>query len=71
MTLNLINAKKSLGIKFGGQQVMSEVLYLGNSRIEWVSSVKHLGNYKGVFKGGFRGFKPPPPPKFSDFFFEK
>ena len=23
--------------------------------------------YKGVFKGGFRGFKPPPP-KFSDFF---
>ena len=28
------NAKKSLGIKFGGQQVMSEVLYLGNSRIE-------------------------------------
>ena len=24
---------------------MSEVLYLGNSRIEWVSSVKHLGNY--------------------------
>ena len=39
------NAKKSLGIKFGGQQVMSEVLYLGNSRIEWVSSVKHLGNY--------------------------
>ena len=22
--------------------------------------------YKGVFKGGFRGFKPPP--KFSDFF---
>ena len=23
---------------------------------------------KGVFKGGFRGFKPPPPPKFSDFF---
>ena len=39
------NAKKSLGIKFGGQQVMSEVLYLGNSRIEWVSSVKHLSNY--------------------------
>ena len=26
------NAKKSLGIKFGGQQVMSEVLYLGNRR---------------------------------------
>ena len=24
---------------------MSEVLYLGKSRIEWVSSVKHLGNY--------------------------
>ena len=24
---------------------MSEVLYLDNSRIEWVSSVKHLGNY--------------------------
>ena len=39
------NAKKSLGIKFGSQQVMSEVLYLDNSRIEWVSSVKHLGNY--------------------------
>ena len=39
------NAKKSLGIIFGGQQVMSEVLYLGNSGIEWVSSVKHLGNY--------------------------
>ena len=38
------NAKKSLGTKFGGQQVMSEVLYLGNSRIEWVSSVKQLGN---------------------------
>ena len=39
------NAKKSLGIKFGSHQVMSEVLYLGNSRIEWVSSVKHLGNH--------------------------
>ena len=39
------NAKKSLGIKFGGQPVMSEVLYLGKSRSEWVSSVKHLGNY--------------------------
>ena len=24
---------------------MSEVLYLGNSRIECVSNVKHLGNY--------------------------
>ena len=31
------NAKKSLGIKFGGQPVMSENLYLGKSRIdEWV-----------------------------------
>ena len=39
------NAMKSLGIKFGGQPIMSEVLYLGKSRIEWVSSVKHLGNY--------------------------
>ena len=39
------NAKKSLGIKFGCEPVMSEILYLGNSRIEWVSSVKHLGNY--------------------------
>ena len=39
------NTKKSLGIKFGGQPVMSEVLNLGKSRIEWVSSVKHLGNY--------------------------
>ena len=39
------NAKKSLGIKFGGQPVMPEILYLGKSRIEWVSSVKHLGNY--------------------------
>ena len=34
-----------LGIKFGGQPVMSENLYLGKIRIEWVSSVKHLGNY--------------------------
>ena len=32
--------KKSLGIKFDGQQVISEVLYLDKSRIEWVSSVK-------------------------------
>ena len=24
--------------------------------------------HKGVLKGGFRGFKPPSPPKFSDFF---
>ena len=39
------NAKKSLGIKFGGQPVMSEIVYLGKSRIEWVSSVRHLGNY--------------------------
>ena len=42
------NAKKSLGIKFGGQPrqpVMFEVLYLGKSKIEWVSSVKHLSNY--------------------------
>ena len=38
------NAKKSLGITFGGQPVMSEVLYRGNSRIEWGSSVRHLGN---------------------------
>ena len=27
------NAKKSLGIKFGGQPIMSEILYLGKSRI--------------------------------------
>ena len=39
------NAEKSLGIKFGGQPVTSEVLYLGKSIIEWVSSVKHLCNY--------------------------
>ena len=26
---------------------------------------------KGVFKGGFRGFKPPPPPEIFRFFFEK
>ena len=39
------NAKKSLGIKFGGQPVMSEMFCLGKSRIKWVSSVKHLGNY--------------------------
>ena len=40
------NAKKSLGIKFCGQPIVSENLYLGKSRIdEWVSSVKHLGNY--------------------------
>ena len=44
MTLNLM-LRNHLCIKFGGQQVMSEVLYLGKSRIEWVSSVKHLGNY--------------------------
>ena len=24
---------------------MSEYLYIGKSRIEWVNSVKHLGNY--------------------------
>ena len=42
MTLNLMLRN---GIKFGGQPVMSEVLYLGKSRIEWVRSVKHLGNY--------------------------
>ena len=34
------NAKKSLGIKFGGHPMMSEILYLGKNRIEWVSSVK-------------------------------
>ena len=39
------NAKKSLGITFGGQPVMSEVLYRDKSRIEWGSSVRHLGNY--------------------------
>ena len=39
------NAKKSPGIAFDGQPVMSEVLYLSKSRIEWVSSLKHLGNY--------------------------
>ena len=39
------NSKKLLGIKFGGQPVKSEILYLGKSRIEWVSSVKHLDNY--------------------------
>ena len=39
------NAKKSLGIKFGGQPVMSEVLYLDKSRIKWACGVKHLGNY--------------------------
>ena len=31
-------------IKFNAN-LMSEVLYLGKSRIEWVSSVKHLSNY--------------------------
>ena len=39
------NAKKSLGIKFGGQQIMSEVLYLGNSRIEWVSNDNDNENF--------------------------
>ena len=28
---------------------MSEVLYLGKSRIEWVSSVKRLGNYVNIY----------------------
>ena len=32
-------------IKFGGQLVMSEILDLVKSRIEWVSNVKYLGNY--------------------------
>ena len=39
------NVKKSLGIKIGGQPFMSEVLYVGKSKIVWVSSVKHLGDY--------------------------
>ena len=33
---NLVSSKLCLNIL---------ILYLGNSRIEWVSSVKHLGNY--------------------------
>ena len=32
------NAKKSLGIKIGSHPFMSEVLYLGKSKIEWVST---------------------------------
>ena len=38
------NAKKSLGIKFGGQQVMSEVFILVKVELNG-SVVKHLGNY--------------------------
>ena len=35
------NVKKSLGIKIGSQPFMSEVLYVGKSKIVWV---KHLGD---------------------------
>ena len=45
MTLNLMLRNHLVSSFVVNQPVMSEVLHLGKRRIEWVSSVKHLGNY--------------------------
>ena len=39
------NTKKSFAIKYGKEVNDTEYVLLGQNRINWVDSVKHLGNY--------------------------
>ena len=41
----IFNSKKSLAIKYGKEVNNTEYVLLGQNRINWVDSVKHLGNY--------------------------
>ena len=41
----LFNSKKSLAIKYGKEVNDTEYVLLGQNRINWVDSVKHLDNY--------------------------
>ena len=41
----IFNSKKSLAIKYGKEVNDTEYVLLGQNRINWVDSVKHLGNY--------------------------
>ena len=41
----IFNCKKSLSIKYGSEVKENEYLKLGNNKINWVSSVRHLGNF--------------------------
>ena len=41
----IFNSKKSLAIKYGKEVNDTEYVLLGQNRINWVDSVRHLGNY--------------------------
>ena len=41
----IFNSKKSFAIKYGNEVIGTEYVLLGQSKINWVDSVKHLGNY--------------------------
>ena len=41
----IFNSKKSLTIKYGKEVNNTEYVLLGHNRINWVDSVRHLGNY--------------------------
>ena len=41
----IFNSKKSLAIKYGKEVNNTEYVLLGQDRINWVDSVRHLGNY--------------------------
>ena len=41
----IFNSKKSLAIKYGNEVIGTEYVLLGQNIINWVDSVKHLGNY--------------------------
>ena len=68
-------AKRTILKEFSGEHasilLSSEQQYLiymhGRSG---VVERERMGTAKGVFKGGFRGFKPPPPPEIFRFFWK-
>ena len=41
----IFNSKRSLAIKYGKEMNNTEYVLLGQNRINWVDSVKYLGNY--------------------------
>ena len=41
----VFNSKKTLAIKYGNEMIGTEYVLLGQNKINWVDSVKHLGNY--------------------------
>ena len=41
----IFNSKTSLAIKYGEGVFDNEAVYLGENRIIWVDSVRHLGNF--------------------------